>query len=110
MHAFFTNHGDTENQLHKLHIKNQELEAIISAMRSFANRHTQKTAQKTSAIRTTMEAILMTDAVTSPDECIFYVCNMGPSRHNGGRDTGGRERERERERGKYFYIMQSYIS
>ena len=42
-----------------------------------------------------MQAILMADAVTSPDEHIFFACDMGPTRKSV---LGGDRRERERER------------
>ena len=60
---------------------------------------TQKTAQNTSAIMsssTTIHDILMTIAVTSPDEHSFFACDMGPTRNSvlgegGGRGEGGEE-------------------
>ena len=38
-----------------------------------------------------IEAILMIDAVTSPDEQIFFACDMGPTKNS----VLGRERGRE---------------
>ena len=52
----------------------------------------------------------MTDAVTSPDEHIFFACDMGPTRNSVLVGERKREREREPERKTGFHLAYFHVA